>query len=157
MIRAFLEINLLGDMLFRGVPFKNKEMIAINNIKNEKGQALVEFAIILPILLLLVMGIFEFGMLLNSYLTVQNVAREGARLGIVGGTDVQINNLIDEISPTLTPADLIVSVTPTSGNRTSGNKLTVYVTYNYHTTVPIIGALINNIVVLRAETSMRIE
>jgi Flp pilus assembly protein TadG len=132
-------------------------MIAMKIIKNENGQALVEFAIILPILLLLIMGIFEFGMLLNSYLTIQNAAREGARLGIVGGTDVEIDSLINSISPTLTPSDLTVSVTPVEISRNSGDTLTVNVTYNYHMTVPIISALLNNVVPLKAQTSMRIE
>ena len=132
-------------------------MIAIRIVKVKKGQALVEFAIILPILLLLVMGIFEFGMLLNSYLTIQNVSREGARLGIVGGTDIEINNLINQISPNLTPTDLIVSVTPIETSRHSGDTLTVNVTYNYHMTVPIISALLSNLVALKAQTSMRIE
>lgn len=132
-------------------------MIAIETIKNEKGQALVEFAIILPILLLLVMGILEFGMMLNSYLTIQNLTREGARLGIVGGTDLEIHNLIIQISPNLTPADLIVTVTPIETSRHSGDTLTVTVTYNYHMTVPIISTLFSKVLSLKAQTSMRIE
>jgi Flp pilus assembly protein TadG len=129
----------------------------MNSIKNQKGQSLVEFAIILPIILLLLMGIVEFGMMLNSYLTIQNVTREGARLGIVGGSDVEIKTLITTISPNLTPADLTVNITPSEASRNSGDTLTVSVTYNYHMTVPIISALFNNLMVLRAQTSMRLQ
>lgn len=73
----------------------------MKSLKNEKGQSLVEFAIILPILLLVVMAILEFGMMLNNYLTIQNAAREGARVGIAGGTDTQIQNDILATSPSL--------------------------------------------------------
>jgi Flp pilus assembly protein TadG len=129
----------------------------MNSIKNQKGQSLVEFAIILPIILLLLMGIVEFGMMLNSYLTIQNVAREGSRLGIVGGSDVEIDTLIRNISPNLTPADLTVDITPAENSRNSGETLTVSITYNYHMTVPIISALFNNVIVLRSQSSMRLQ
>ena len=129
----------------------------MNSIKNQKGQSLVEFAIILPIILLLLMGIVEFGIMLNSYLTIQNVAREGARLGIVGGSDLEINTLIKSISPNLTPADITVNIVPVEGSRKSGDTLKVSITYNYHMTVPIISALFNNVIVLKAQSSMRLE
>jgi Flp pilus assembly protein TadG len=45
----------------------------------DRGAAAVEFALILPLLLLLVFGIVEFGLLLNKQVSVSNAAREGAR------------------------------------------------------------------------------
>ena len=129
----------------------------MRNLKNQKGQALVEFAIILPILLMLVMGILQFGMMLNSYLTIENASREGARAGIVGSSDVEIKNLIISTSPSLDPKNLIVSITPTEANRKSGDTLIVKVTYNYNLIVPIISSLFNNVVVLNGQTSMRVE
>ncbi len=51
--------------------------------RNEKGQSLVEFALVLPVLALLILGIIDFGMLFHSYVTVNTAAREGARQGIV--------------------------------------------------------------------------
>jgi Flp pilus assembly protein TadG len=126
-------------------------------LKNEKGQSLVEFSIILPLLLLLLMGIFEFGLMLNSYLTIHNSAREGARLGIVAGSDSEISELITNISPTLDTENLIVNITPAEGSRKSGGTLTVEVLYDYQVTIPIISNILNNVVVLKAQTSMRIE
>jgi len=49
----------------------------------QDGQDLVEFAIVLPVLLLLILGIIEFGVLVLDYNTISNAAREGARYGIV--------------------------------------------------------------------------
>ena len=129
----------------------------MKSLKNNKGQALVEFAIILPILLLLLMGIFQFGMMLNTHLTIENASREGARVGIVGSTDAEIQNLIIAISPILNPQDLTLTITPDETNRNSGDTLTVKVTYNYKLNVPIISSLFNDVVVLNGQTSMRIE
>jgi Flp pilus assembly protein TadG len=47
------------------------------------GQALVEFALILPVLLLLIFGIVDAGRLIFTYNTVSNAARDGARVAIV--------------------------------------------------------------------------
>lgn len=52
--------------------------------KKQKGQGLVEFALVLPFLLVLVVGIVEMGVILNRQITVVNAAREGARFGAYG-------------------------------------------------------------------------
>jgi len=128
----------------------------MNYLKNQKGQALVEFAIILPLLLLLVMGIFQFGMMINSYLTIQNITREGARAAIVGSMDSEIIHRMKQISPTLNHNQLSIDITPSQGIRRSGESLTVKVSYRYPMTVPIISNLFSE-VTLNAKTSMRVE
>jgi Flp pilus assembly protein TadG len=50
---------------------------------NESGQALMEMALLLPVLLLIVLGIFEFGRAYHAKQVVQDAAREGARLAVV--------------------------------------------------------------------------
>ena len=129
----------------------------MKSLRNEKGQSLIEFAIILPLLLLLLMGILEFGVMLNSYLSINNSAREGARLGIVDGSNSEIKQLITNISPNLNSENLTVNITPLDGSRTSGDTLSVEVIYNYQVTIPIISNILNDVVVLKAQTSMRIE
>lgn len=125
--------------------------------KYRNGQSMVEFALILPILILLVLGIVEFGLMFNSYLTVQNVSREGARLAIVGGTDTEIRAHMVSISPNLTPVNLSVTITPIQGSRTSGASVTVQANYTYPLTVPIIKNLLKNTISLKAQTTMRME
>jgi Flp pilus assembly protein TadG len=49
-----------------------------------KGQGITEFALILPILLLVILGIIEAGWLIWAYITVQNAAREAARYAVTG-------------------------------------------------------------------------
>ena len=50
-------------------------------MRSERGAELIEFALTLPLLLLLVLGIIEFGFMFQEYEVVTNAAREGARLG----------------------------------------------------------------------------
>jgi len=48
-----------------------------------RGQSLVEFALVLVPLLLLILGVIQFGLIFNSYVTMTNAAREGARTGTI--------------------------------------------------------------------------
>ena len=50
---------------------------------NQKGAALLEFAIILPFLLVLVFGMIEFGLIAYNKQVITNASREGARWAIV--------------------------------------------------------------------------
>jgi len=56
--------------------------------KHEQGQTLVEFALVLPLLLLLLLGIAEFAIVVLSYNTLADAARQGARYGIIHPDDV---------------------------------------------------------------------
>ena len=58
---------------------------AMQDLPRESGQALVEFALVLPILVLLLLGIVDFGRAWMTKQVVTNAAREGARSGIAAG------------------------------------------------------------------------
>src|SRR3954447_21671996 len=53
----------------------------IARLRHERGAELIEFALILPLFLVLIMGIFDFGLAFQRYEVITNAAREGARLG----------------------------------------------------------------------------
>lgn len=61
--------------------------------RDDKGQGIVEFALIVPILLVLILGMIEFGFYFNGQITLNSAAREGARAGAV--SDI---NDVDEFS-----------------------------------------------------------
>lgn len=126
-------------------------------LKNERGQSLIEFTIILPIILIILMGIFEFGIMINSYLTINNAARESSRLAAVGGTDIEVINMALSRLPNLDTNNIMIEVTPSGLNRVRGESVTVKITYNYQVITPIISNIINNSVNLIAKNSMRIE
>ena len=56
----------------------------LRRIDAEDGAELIEFALALPLMLVLVTGVFDFGMAFQQYEVVTNAAREGARLGSLG-------------------------------------------------------------------------
>ncbi len=56
-------------------------MIEAVRIKSWRGQAIVEFALVLPVLLLLMLGLVNLGLLINSQIILTQAAWEGARAG----------------------------------------------------------------------------
>ncbi|MBN2410664.1 pilus assembly protein [candidate division KSB1 bacterium] len=70
----------------------------LNLFKRKNGQSIVEFALILPVLILILMGIIEFGRLLETTNILTSAAREGARVAAVSAPDVsQVNNAANNI------------------------------------------------------------
>lgn len=57
---------------------------AVGRLRQEDGQALVEFAIVVPLLLMLVTGIIQFGLVFNKYITLTDAARNGAQTLAIG-------------------------------------------------------------------------
>jgi Flp pilus assembly protein TadG len=54
-----------------------------HEIRNEQGQTMTEFAIVLPVLCLLLFGVIQFGILWNNYVTLTDAVRAGARKAAV--------------------------------------------------------------------------
>lgn len=132
-------------------------MITGKNRKN-KGQSLVETALMLPVILLLLTGIIDFGFLFNNYLIVSNAAREGARAAVTGSTDAQVSSVVNNSAVSLDPAKLTVTITPDeTAGRAPGDMVTVAVQYRYSMMTPIIAAIIPGPVNLDSSTTMRCE
>lgn len=98
-------------------------------IKNNRGQAIVEFALVIPWLLLLVVGILEFGLILNQYMVVAEASREGARSAALGGDDATVVNVVKAAVPTPTMDRTKVQVAISPSTRIRGSAVTVTVTY----------------------------
>jgi Flp pilus assembly pilin Flp len=108
-------------------------------IKSEKGASAVEFALILPLLIMLVFGIVEFGIAFNNYVTITHAAREGARIAAVDLNNPDLKNIIIERSypVSITPDDITIS-TPEGTN--IGDPVEVEITYNISITIPLVGS-----------------
>lgn len=79
----------------------------LSSPSRDSGTALVEFALILPVLFLILISIFEVGMAFKDFLTVNYLAREGARLSAFLGTDVDADcTMITTLATNLGAADL---------------------------------------------------
>ena len=105
--------------------------------RHRRGQSLVEFALIVPIFLILVFAIVDFGMGFHAYITVTNSAREGARLGAVGASSPTIVQRVRDTSGTLDQSKLTVAVTNAQGQ--PGQSVVVDVDYQYDLITPLAG------------------
>lgn len=74
-------------------------------MKSERGQSLVEFALIIPILLMLLFGIVDFGRIFHAYLTIDHAGREGARAVAIGKGDTIATNIILDATSTISGFD----------------------------------------------------
>ncbi len=131
----------------------------IPTLRSTRGQGLVEFALILMVLLLFIMGILDFGRALFIYTSLFNAAREGARWGAVHpwNPDGVINRTL-QYATLVNPDDIIVTVQCDSGPGTSlfnclgpggngpggkagiGDRVVVSLNYNLSLISPIISA-----------------
>lgn len=129
-------------------------------LRSESGASAVEFALLLPVLMMILFGIIEFGLALYRQSILTNASREGARLGIVQSvpaiTNGQINTAIDNyLTPAgITPGD--VSRTIVAGGIT-GTPVTVTLTLPY--TFAVLPGLtsVTPVINLTAQTVMRHE
>ena len=68
----------------------------MNRTSCRRGAAMVEFALILPVLVLILFGVIEFGRMVMVHQVLVNASREGARLAVLPGTtSAQVQNTID--------------------------------------------------------------
>jgi len=111
------------------------KLIKNKNGQRERGQGMVEFVLVLPIFLLLVFAIVDFGMGFHAWLTVTNSAREGASLGAVRGTQAQIVQRVQDTSDSLDPSNMTITVTNAQG--TPGESIVVDVDYDYTLITPL--------------------
>jgi Flp pilus assembly protein TadG len=128
----------------------------------ERGQSLIEFAITLPILVLLLLGTLDFGMAIFSYSMLRDAAQEGAFYGSFNPTNVEeIENRARNISPRAedvvfsSPVRLrdtdaikvdVVALGAACQGATNGvaNSIQVNVHYRYPILMPFIGQLIGS-------------
>jgi Flp pilus assembly protein TadG len=140
-------------------------------VRSEAGAELVEFALVLPVLLLVFGGIIDFGMLLQRQQVITNAAREGARLAVLPGystADVQarvtafvregLNSTTESPTTTVTP----VTLTPGTGPAFQAAQVQVGLADRFLILGPIVSLVGGNggsfgTITLRATTTMRVE
>ena len=131
-------------------------------MRNCAGQGLVEYALVLPVFLLITFGIMEFGFLFLQYSTIANAAREGARTGILPVTQACNQACVDgraraaalALTTGLDPAGLTVDV-----SHPQPNTVRVAVSYDASLmTGPVIQAVGGNPeIVLQSTATMNRE
>ena len=102
---------------------------------SEGGQSLVEFALVLPFMLVLIFALVDFGRAFHTWLVVTNTAREAARVGATQGSQAEINTRINDSLGVLDPAELTITLTNVQGPR--GEAIEVDLTYDFDFVTPI--------------------
>jgi hypothetical protein len=153
--------------------------------RGEKAQSLVEFAVVVPMFLILVFGVVDFGLGLRAYISLTSATREGARYAAVnnsagtsftGGADggqctnplpSPTDTVVRKVCATINGLDLdkleSVSVTYPDG-QLPGNSVVVEAEYEYHYITPVqaimsffSGGAIDDSVTLTSRSDMRLE
>lgn len=137
-----------------------------NRGSHQKGAALVEFALILPLLVMLIFGIIEFSVMLYDKAVITNASREAARAGIVYSypnkiTDDEIKGIITKYCGTHLISlgqSSVIDMLLKKDTTPQGDRLTVRVTYPYYFLVlPSFITSLAGPITLDAESVMRYE
>lgn len=136
----------------------------MRNAVSERGQSMVEFALIFPIFILVLVGLFDLGRAVFAYNTISNASRESVRVAIVNQTttDVQNEALKQGVSLGLAPADVTIAYVGADGTGTCsapysiGCLATVTVQYAYTAATPVISQIIGPFT-MSATTQMPVE
>ena len=124
--------------------------------RNKKGQSVVEFALVLPILLLLMLGMIEFGFVFHEYLVITYAAREGARSAALGSTDAVVITTVKNVASEINKGQIAITITPAT--RVRGSSVTVQVTNPIKINTPLISAFFpQNPFPLSGTAIMRVE
>lgn len=125
-------------------------------LQKKRGQAIVEFALILPIFILILVGIMEFGLLFHQYLVVTSASREGARTAALGGTDAETVAIVNAAAASVNAGQLTTVVSPQV--RVRGQSVSVRVTNPVKIRAPLISQIFpQNPFPVSGTTVMRVE
>jgi Flp pilus assembly protein TadG len=112
------------------------------HLRSERGQAIVEFAFVLPLLTGLLLGLVQVGMLLNNYIMLTDAARVGARRAIAvrmgGVTPADATQAVRDSAGSLNQTNLQVTVKDSDWNA-PGSEITVTASYPYTIDIPLLG------------------
>lgn len=142
-----------------------------NKFRSERGAAIIETALTLPIVLLVCVGIFEFGRAYQTWQVMTNAAREGARVAVLpnpvaGAIDARVREYLqlgglnsdESIGVAVTPAEVTLGA---AGNA-SASRVTVTYPFSFMVLQPVArlvvsGAMTGAPITLTASATMRNE
>lgn len=123
--------------------------------QSDRGQSLLEFAIILPVLLIILAGVLDIGRLYFSYVAVTDAASEGVAYAATHPTNESLilARARDASNITADQSEIVFQC-PTCPTVGSGDTVTVTVTYSFTLATPIVNAIVpGGVVPLRAVAS----
>jgi Flp pilus assembly protein TadG len=126
--------------------------------ERESGQSLVEFAMVLPLLLVIFFAIIDFGRIYQRNVSLTNAVREGARLGSVGATTGEIQARVADTASGLTPTTVVTLASRPGESVVVDSTATVQLITPLGAMLnPIGGGSMSNTFVLKAKADMCLE
>jgi Flp pilus assembly protein TadG len=102
----------------------------------DRGSVAVEFALVVPILLLIVFGLIDFGRALNAQISLTGAARDGARLAAMGYSGAYIQGQVAAAAPSLSGVTtMVVSSCPPGAGPTANAQVDVSYTFTFITPI----------------------
>ena len=120
----------------------------------EAGTAAVEFALVLPLVLVVALALVQTGLLVRDRLLVEAAARAGARAGAVQEDPAAIRSAAIAAAPSLDDTAVVLDVTRVGAR---GEPVTVSLRYDAPVRVPFVGWLFGSAIGIVAETTARQE
>lgn len=125
--------------------------------KDERGQSMVETALLLPVLLLLLVGILDFGRVIYSYAHLHMAAQETVRVGSLGSSDSEINDFARNYVHLGDSTKLEIDISPIEVNRKSGEYMTVNLKYPFQLYTPLLSKVFPSPLLIETESTIRVE
>jgi hypothetical protein len=134
-------------------------MLIEKRFRSQDGGALVEFAVVMPLLFLLLFGFVEFGVLLHNQQVITNASREVARAAITPVPKLSPGQAADAASPyndrlIRFGTSELISVTLPNANRVYPDEIVITATWNHRLLVPAFFGL-GPTITLDSQTSVR--
>ena len=126
-------------------------------IREEKGQSIVEFVLVIPILLLLLIGIVDIGRLTFVYSSLHFTGQESVRVAGLGGTDEKITERAYDSFFGGDPTELNIISSLLPDERKSGEYITITLEYPYTPLTPFVSSLFSDPINLSVDSTIRIE
>lgn len=123
--------------------------------RGEDGQSVLEFALVLPILLLFLIGIIDFGRMYSTHLILNEAATDAARYASLGDSNTEVGQVVSADAGML-GSGVQWNINPSS-DRVSGDPVTVTVTDSVQLFDPILAAILGNPASVQAAVTMRVE
>jgi Flp pilus assembly protein TadG len=122
--------------------------------RNERGSAVVEFALVLPIVLLVLLAVVQVGVLARDRLLLAQAARAGARTAAIEASETEVGDAVRVAGVGLDPARLAIAI---SRSGTRGSPVTVSVRYTAPVAELLAGWLFPSTVELESTATDRQE
>jgi len=122
--------------------------------RGERASASVEFALVLPLILIMALALLQVGLLVKDQLVVEGAARAGARQGAVTTEDAAVTRAAESAAVSLDPDRLEFFIQRDGG---AGTSLSVKVLYHAPVGVPLVAWLFPDAIDLAATAVMRQE